>query len=118
MSNPTVQEVKRVIATALDDDAIEQMIEDAAMLGGDCVDGYNADRRKIIIRWLAAHLIASSHNEGALQSESLGDASESYARGQLGDALRGTVYGQQALSFDVKGCLSRIGKKRASVQVI
>ena len=118
MSNPTAQEVKRIIATALDDDAINQMIEDAAMLGGACVDGYDADRRKIIIRWLTAHLIASSHNEGALQSESLGDASETYARAQLGDSLRGTVYGQQALALDAKGCLSRIGKKRASVQVI
>lgn len=118
MSKPTSEELKRTIDTDLDAAALDQMIDDAELMGGDCIDQYGDSRRKAIIRWLAAHLIASGGIDGALQSESLGDASESYARPQLGDALRGTTYGQQALSLDTKGCLSRVGKPKASIQVV
>lgn len=78
---------------------------------------YAGDQREDIITLLASHFIASSRNlSSAETSRSLGDASKSWAKAQLGDGLKGTLYGQQALLLDVNGCLQKLGKRKATME--
>lgn len=114
----TVDDVRGITGSTLTDAVITSLISDAELVGGPCIDQYDAARKDAIIKWLAAHLVASTSTDGALSSESLGDASRSYARGQLGDRLRGTTYGQQALALDLNGCLARRGGSPATFEVV
>lgn len=59
--------------------------------------------------WLAAHYLAIRDRRS--QSESLGDASESYY-GQSGLGLDFTPYGQQVKTLDPTGKLAGLGKRR------
>lgn len=114
----TVEDVRAITESTLPDAVITALIGDAGLIGGPCIDQYDTARRDAIVKWLAAHLVASTSTDGSLTSESLGDASRSYARGQLGDRLRGTTYGQQALALDLKGCLTRRGGAPATFEVV
>lgn len=116
---PVASEVIELTGTALSNPIVATLIDDAAMVAGDCITSYSEDRQAAIIKWLAAHLVASTAAGGEfLASEKLGDASQTYARAALGENLRGTIYGQQALALDTNGCLTTRGKGRASVEVI
>lgn len=61
---------------------------------------------ELIERWLAAHYWAL--NNPRLASKGIGGANQSWHQGQLGMGLDATFYGQQALMFDVSGCLQKI----------
>jgi hypothetical protein len=115
---PTAADVRAIIETSLTDGQIEALIADAALAAEKCLLKYDEARQKAIVKWLTAHLIASTGGNGVLTSQKLGDASETYARATLGDGLKGTTYGQQALLLDTCGCLARLGRARASVEAI
>ena len=117
---PTVKSVIEITGTDIGGAVVSAIIDDAASLVSDCIVTYDAARQASIIKWVAAHLISSTAagGEKVLTSWKLGDAAETYGRASLGDGLRGTVYGQQALLLDTNGCLTGLGKGRASVQVI
>lgn len=116
VSKPTAAQVIALTGTSLAEATVSAIIDDAALLVEGCVSTYSADRQAAIVKWVAAHLIASTGSEGVLTSDKLGDAQQSYARAQTGMALRGTTYGQQALLLDTTGCLSRLGMGRATLQ--
>jgi len=119
LAKPTAAEVIALHDAGFASAVVESIIDDAALLADNmCTQAYDAARQKAIVKWLAAHMIASTNNGGVLASESLGSASDSYHRASLGEGLKGTVYGQQVLLLDNNGCLSRIGKPRASIEVI
>lgn len=116
---PTASDVIALTETGLSAAVVTTLIDDAALVAGDCITGYADDRQTAIIKWLAAHMVASTDaGGGTLTSDKLGDASQSYARATMGDGLRGTIYGQQALALDTNGCLTTRGKGRASVEII
>lgn len=116
---PTSSDVIAITGSTLPSAVVDALIADAALVAGDCITPYAADRQTAIIKWLAAHMIASTDaNGGTLTQDKLGDASQSYARATLGENLRGTIYGQQALALDTNGCLVTRGKGRASVEII
>lgn len=116
---PTASDVIALTETSLPALVVESLIADAALVACDCIAGYEPDRQTAIIKWLAAHMVASTDaGGGTLTSEKLGDASLTYARATLGEGLKGTIYGQQALALDPKGCLVTRGKGRASVEII
>lgn len=120
LTKPTPSEVRTIITTSLDDASIQVFIDDAELIGHGCpvLDTYPTSHQKAIVRWLTAHLIASVAKGGVagqITSKSLGDASESYAAGQLGSDLASTSYGKQAIALDPSGCLERVGKMRAFV---
>jgi hypothetical protein len=118
---PTPADVRIVITTALDDAAITALIGDAALIAEACpmVAGYDALRQIAIIKWLTAHLIAQQSGQaGALTQKTLGDASESYASGQMGTNLQASRYGQQAIALDPSGCLAQLGQRRAFFKVL
>lgn len=120
LATPEAPAVRTIIETELSDPQILSVIEDAALLAEGCpaVVGYPAGRQTAIVKWLAAHIIASTSKTGVLTQKALGDASESYARAQTGQNLAGTTYGQQALALDPSGCLARLGEKRAFFRVL
>ena len=120
LAKPELSAVRAIIGTDLSDPQVQSVIDDAALLAEGCpkIAGYDAARQAAIVKWLAAHLIASTARTGVLTQKSLGDASESYARAQTGMNLSGTSYGQQALALDPSGCLARLGQRSAFVSVL
>lgn len=120
-ATPSVAEVRAVITTTLGDEQVQARIDDAALIVDGCpaIVVMSDAQQKAIVKWVAAHLIASSTAEGAqVLSKKLGDASETYSRASLGIGLAGTYYGQQALLLDPTGCLARRGRQRAFVKVL
>ena len=120
LSTPTTSEVRLTITTELSDDAVAQFVADAVLMAEPCtvIETFSEAKQKAIIRFLAAHLIAISDASARLSSEKMGDASESYSTPVLGDNLKGTTYGQQAISLDSSGCLSRMGKTPMTFKVL
>lgn len=115
VSLPSVEEVRAVITTTATDAQVEATIEDAALIVETCVASLDEARQKAIVKYVTAHLLSvnsslASGGSGALSSQSLGDASESYATAALGDGLFSTAYGKKAILFDPNGCISRLGK--------
>lgn len=117
---PSTESVINLTGTALSAAVVTTLIEDAYLVAESCISQYGESRQTAIIRWLAAHLVASTASGGTsvLTSDKLGDAAQTFARATLGEGLAGTMYGQQALALDTNGCLARKGKARASVAVI
>ena len=116
VSKPTAAEVMALTSTGFSESVVSAIIDEAASIVESCVSGYDSARQAAIVKWVAAHMIASTGAEGVLTSDKLGDAQQSFARGQLGDALRGTTYGQTALLLDTNGCLSKLGRGKAVFQ--
>lgn len=110
---PQPGDIRVIIKTALDDDALQAYIDDATLMVSPCVLSYLPDRQAAIIKWTAAHLIASSPGNGGqtLASKRLGDAAESYVNAAAGEALKATNFGRQALSLDTNGCLLSLASK-------
>lgn len=117
IAKPSAQDVIDLTGTALDESVVSSIIDDAALMVEDCVKNLSAERQEAIVKWVSAHMIASG-GEGTLTSMKLGDASESYARATLGDGLSGTTYGQQALLLDPNGCLAKLGRAKATIEVV
>lgn len=123
LTKPTVAAVRVVISTTLTDAGVQAMIDDAELIVRQCpaVADLDTDHQAAIVKWVAAHLISQQGGTaGPLTSKTMGDASESYAAGfrQYGVQLTGSFYGQQALLLETSGCLAKIGKTRAFVQVL
>lgn len=121
---PTASEVIALTATDFSEAVVSAIIADAALIAEGCIASYEDARQTAIIKWLACHLIvstngASGSGAGSITSDKLGDASTSFAKSALtGEGLKATHYGQQALLLDTNGCLARLGRPRASVEVI
>ena len=112
----TAAEVIALTGTSLPEAAVGAIIDDALLIAADCIAGVSEARADSAIKWLSAHLVASLGSEGVLTSRKLGDASKSYARAQVGDGIAGTTYGQQAIA--ILPCLARVGRARASIEVM
>lgn len=116
---PTASDVIALTGTSMAEAVVASIIDDAALFAEGCISQYSDARQTAIIKWVAAHMVQATSGGTSLQSQKLGDASETYARSSLsGDGLQATHYGQQALSLETSGCLAGRGRARASVQVI
>ncbi|MGE0602227.1 MAG: DUF4054 domain-containing protein [Xanthobacteraceae bacterium] len=116
IEKPNAADVKAIISTTLSDEVVGALIDDAALLAENCIASLDGDRQKAILKWLTAHLIASTNSNASKTSSKLGDAQDTFARAQLGEGLKGTIYGQQALALDPNGCLIGIGKVKAFME--
>jgi|SRR5690554_1893248 len=117
----TVNDVRLVYETELSDLQIEAAINDVQLIAEKCLKAItDENRRDAIVKYLAAHLltIVDSSGAGVATSSKLGDASDSYATSHFGEGLKATSYGQLAIQLDPNGCLMRIGKPKAEVQVL
>lgn len=121
-ASPTPSEVKVTIKTLLSDEAIQQFIDDAVLMVEPCtvIATFSEAKQKAIIRYIAAHMIATSGDgtEGRMTSQKIGDASETYEAGTLGQGLKASSFGQKAIEMDTSGCLASLGKQRIQFKVL
>ncbi len=119
-TRPTEAQIRAIITTQRTPEQVESFIDSTMVLIEDLLDGsgYSDSRKREIYRWVTAHLIASTAEEGVLSSDSYGGASHGYARAQLKMFLQGTTYGQQALMFDEDDLLNGLGVPRATIEVL
>ncbi len=119
---PTVEAVRAIVKTSLDDAQVQVMIDDAALLVGGCITSLDAARQTSIIKYATAHLIASTGQGGSaalLTSKRLGDASESYARPSgNSEGLASTAFGRNAINLDTTGCLGKMGQSGVLFKVL
>ena len=117
-AKPQASDVIALTGTEQSESVVSQIIDDAALIASECIAGYDEYRQRSILKWLAAHLLASTQEDGVRTSERLGDAQDQFARAKMGDSLKGTTYGQQAIALDTNGCLARLGRAKARLRVV
>lgn len=125
--------VREVINTDLTDQEIEALIAASSALVRTklAASSMPGDSQIEILRWTAAHFVAikgsiansgSEGTTGIITSEKLGEATVSYAdSGSSAKSayrsdytnLKGTMWGQTAISFDPTGILGSLGGKPA-----
>lgn len=126
IERPTVDDVRAIIGQSdLTDDQINSYIDDAILITENCIKNLSPNRQKAILKYVVAHLLYTTGllddtNSVALTSRRLGDASETYARSELGKGLASSPYGQRAIELDPNRCLETIGnqKRKAFVKVL
>lgn len=118
INKPTAQSVINLTGTTMSECTVGDIIDDAALMAGSCLDQLSHETQAAALKWLAAHMITCTSDSSSqiIASQSLGDASESYARGSLGEGINSSYYGQQAMAL--APCLSKVGKVTASIEVI
>lgn len=120
---PSVDSVRTLIETTLTDAQIQELMVDAWVMTQACIEDLPDATKATIVKYVTAHIISglpssAGGGTGAVTSESLGDASVSYATRELGSDLRGSTYGQMAIALDRSGCLARLGKGTATIDVL
>lgn len=116
MALPSASDIIELTGTSLSETLINTLIAQAQLIAATCLSGASDELETAVLFWLTAHLVASTSRSGAVTSYKLGDASESYATAQVGDGIRGTTYGQQAIAL--LPCLATYGRATASLEVI
>lgn len=117
----TAKQVKQILpdASNLDDVFIEAIISDATEhvnnLLTDC-DNITSTNMEAIIKWFAAHMLASGPVRQALR-EKLGEAEVEYDR-QTGLDLTSTSFGRMVLVLDKCGKMNATGKRAASIKAV
>lgn len=113
--------IKEIIDTDLTDPRIHAFINMAYHITrpltnqlGDCGGG---DAQCDIMKLLAAHFMTAYERQVKSEGIGSGEWRVTYL-GQDGKGLEASLYGQQALAMDCSGYLSRVGQKRAFIQVI
>lgn len=117
IQTPNAASVIELTGTDLSESVVSLIIEDAALAAESCLSTLSADRQRAALKWLAAHMISATSDQGsqAVVSSKLGDASDSYARGSLGQGINSSFYGQQALA--IAPCLAGFGMAKATIEV-
>ena len=120
MARTNTLNLKKIFETDLDDDTLQLFIDDANALVNERLAGKGISEELLtrIERYVAAHM-ASTRDPRALDEE-VGDAKtriEGRVRAFDAVGLYGTFYGQQAISLDPTGELSRVGRRTATLNV-
>lgn len=115
----TASEVKEI----LDDSTLLDTIVEAFILGANAMVNTNLagttlspEILKEIERWLSAHLISVTRERQA-KKEGAGGASIEYT-GEWGEGLKGSSYGQMAMTLDSTGTLASLDQKKATLYAI
>lgn len=121
VSKPTAAQVKSVIQTSLSDSDIDAFMDDAVLIVEQCasIASGSESLQKSVVKWVTAHLINFAEaNGGVVSMKVLGSATEAYANAPMGEFLKSSVYGMQALMMDRTGCLAKIGQTRSFFEVL
>ena len=118
IQKPEPEDVIALTGTDLSFAVVEAIINDACLAAQSCLETLSPERQEAALRWLSAHMIASTADQSsqATTSSKLGDASDTYARGTLGQGINSSFYGQQALA--IAPCLAGFGMAKATIEVI
>ena len=117
MSRVTSIQVKEIIDTGIED--VTAFITPANLIVTDRLSdkGMSKEQLAEIEKWLAAHFVCMK--DPRVKEEKIGDASDKFeGRNTTGLGLDSTSYGQQVKLIDTSNTLHKLGKKKASVQVI
>jgi hypothetical protein len=114
-------EVKEIVPTTIED--ISAFIISANIMVTDVLgdSGLSDDRLKEIERWLAAHFVAMKDGGARAVEEEVGRSRRRMGeatRQILGQGLKLTRFGQQAMILDTTGKLAELGKASARFTVI
>ena len=112
----TPDEVKKILDTGLDNSEIEAYISGATELVSATLGSGVTDLKKEIVRWLTAHMIASTR-EQQLSEAGAGSARAKF-QGETGLGLDSTHYGQQVKILDTSGKLAMASGKGAEIFAI
>jgi len=105
----TVAEVQAVYDT--DKDLMSVIVTASLLVDEELVSSnHSAARLKQIELYLAAHFAAVADERGALVRSTVGESAEFYAK-DVGQGLKATIYGQQAITLDTSGVLATIAAK-------
>ena len=108
MALVTQDEVKVIIDTGLTD--LTPFIAAAHIIVSEDLSNKGFTNRRLteIERWLAAHFVAMREDKARLTGVETGDSQYTFG-GELGEDLKFTRYGQQALILDTSGTLAAKG---------
>ncbi|MHA2067165.1 MAG: hypothetical protein ACXABY_22585 [Candidatus Thorarchaeota archaeon] len=114
-------EVKEIVTTKLED--VTAFITSANLLVTDLLgdSGLSDERLKEIERWLSAHLVSMNDSGVRAVEEEVGRSRRRVGeatRQILGEGLKLTRYGQQAMILDTTGRLTSLGKSEARFTVV
>jgi hypothetical protein len=116
----TVAMISDIISTDLSESSINACINtahhivDAQLVSDGILD---AEMLTDIEMYLAAHFVAV--RDPRATSERIGSEYQvAYERGQQGEGLKATTYGQQALGLDYTGKLAVLGQKQATIRLV
>ena len=112
----TEAEILRLMNSSLDEDEVTPFLRTANGLVTDILASVAVltdARRAEIEGWLGAHF--ASIRDPSVKSEGIDTASFTYDVGTLGEGLKATRYGQQAIMLDISGTLASLasGKRPA-----
>lgn len=118
MATPSAADVIALTETDLATAVVTSIIVDAENISAECraAASLTDAEETTVLKWLAAHLVASTRDSAVLTSTKLGDGADSFQRAQVGDGIAGTVYGQQAIAM--LPCLATLGRAKATVEVV
>lgn len=104
----SVDDLKHIIDTDMDDSALQSFIEDANLVVTEVLGPtpLSDARKDLITKYLAAHYVTITSENGGLKRSKLGEADESYVV-NVGDYGFGTTrFGLQAMALDSTGSLA------------
>ncbi|MFW6002556.1 MAG: hypothetical protein ACOCQD_04380 [archaeon] len=112
MATATVDEVRAIIDTNIEDTNVESYIDSASSLLSIWFSGVTASQELLteLEKWVAAHLIAMTKERQA-KEEGAGGAYIKYA-GVFGTGLKTTSYGQTAIEIDTTNTLRSVSGKQ------
>lgn len=115
---PDGSDVIALTGTDLPESVVSAIINDAALAADGCLATLSSERQAAALKWLAAHMITATSDisSQSVTSSRLGDASDSYAKGTLGQGINSSFYGQQALA--IAPCLAGFGMAKSTIEVI
>ncbi len=116
MARVSDPEVKQIIDTARDTTPFidsANLIVDESLVG--LTPALSAARLKQVELYLAAHFTAITEERGALTESETADSSEGYEV-KVGEGLKATRYGQQAILLDSSGTLESLAEGGSSRQ--
>lgn len=118
MARVSTQEVKNILETSLGNDQISAFIISANLIVTNSLSavGYDDNTLKEIEKWLSAHL--ASIRSPVISEEEIGDAKNTYQRGEVEKGLDSTFYGQHVKLLDTEGKLNGLGQRRPLLQVV
>ena len=114
MARVTVRQVRELIPTSAENDAILHSYINTANVYVDAnllTAGHGTTILEQIELYLSAHFTAIFEERGAIVEETLGDATDEYAD-IYAPGLQSTRFGQQAVILDTSGTLARLGSPK------
>lgn len=114
----TTEEVAAVLPSGISVPDISPFISTANLIVEENLvgKGMSDARLKEIEKYLSAHFAMVT--TGELKLRKVGDATDEFARTSMIEGLRGTSFGQQAVSLDSSNTLIDIDKKDSSFEMM